>query len=81
MSKELAPKGIRINSVVCGQVNSKAYHEMMDSKTEQHDPILERQFLGLIEPEKVSSMVMFLLSEQSAYITGSMIPVDGGYLS
>ena len=81
LSKELAPKGIRINSVVCGQVNSKAYHEMMDSKTDQYDPILERQFLGLIEPEKVSSMVMFLLSEQSAYITGSMIPVDGGYLS
>jgi len=81
LSKELAPKGIRINSVVCGQLNSKAYLEMMDSKSEQYDPILERQFLGLIEPEKVSNLIVFLLSEQSAFITGSMIPVDGGYLS
>lgn len=80
LSKELAPKGVRINSVVCGQVNSKAYYEMMESKTDQRDQVMERQFLGLIEPANISSIVMFLLSEQSAYITGSMIPVDGGYL-
>lgn len=81
LAKELGPKGVRINSLVCGQVDSKAYQEMMQSKTDQRDQVMERQFLGLIQPDKISQMVMFLLSEHSAYITGSMIPVDGGYLS
>jgi len=42
---------------------------------------LDRQYLGLGEPEDVANVILFLLSEKSKFITGSSVPVDGGFLS
>jgi NAD(P)-dependent dehydrogenase (short-subunit alcohol dehydrogenase family) len=81
LSKELHKKNIRLNSVVCGQVNTSAYDELMASKTDKEDKILERQFMGLAEPENISDIVLFLLSEKSKFITGSCMNADGGYLT
>ncbi len=80
LSKELFTKGIRINSIIAGQVNTEAYKELMQSKDSQVDLVLDRQYMGLIEPRGVAAMCVFLLSEQSQYINGSSLPVDGGYL-
>jgi len=81
ISNELHRKKIRLNSVVCGQVNTSAYEELMASKTDQEDKVLERQFMGLAEPEDISDIVLFLLSEKSKYMTGSCMYADGGYLT
>lgn len=81
LGKELHKKSIRLNSVVCGQVNTSAYDDLMASKTDKEDKILERQFMGLAEPENISDIVLFLLSEKSKFMTGSCIYADGGYLT
>ena len=81
LAKELHKKGIRINSVISGQINTEAYKNLMNSKTEKIDQVLDRQYLGLGEPEDVANVILFLLSEKSKFITGSSVPVDGGFLS
>lgn len=78
---ELAPKKIRVNTVVPAQVNTPAYSKLIEMKGSEEDGVLLRQYLGLGEPVDVANAIAFLLSESSRFITGSAIPVDGGFLS
>jgi len=42
----------------------------------------ERVPLGrLAKPEEVAAVVLFLASEQASYVTGAIIPMDGGWLA
>tara|TARA_B110000008_G_scaffold269377_1_gene298544 strand:+ start:107 stop:856 length:750 start_codon:yes stop_codon:yes gene_type:complete len=81
LAKELYRKGVRINSVLSGQINTEAYNELMSSKTDKTDKVLELQYLGLGEPEDIANIVLFLLSPNSKFITGKSLPADGGFLS
>jgi NAD(P)-dependent dehydrogenase (short-subunit alcohol dehydrogenase family) len=79
LAKELFKKKIRVNTVVCGQINTEAYDSFMETKTDA-DNILDRQFLGLGTSQDVSDIILFLLSDKSRFISGASIPADGGYL-
>lgn len=81
LAKELFKKGIRVNALVCGQVNTDAYAALMDTKADTFDEVLDRQYLGLGSTENIASILLFLLSPESNFITGASIPADGGYLS
>ena len=81
MAKELYKKEIRINSIISGQVNTEAYQDLMNTKTDKIDPVLERQYLGLGEPDDVANLILFLLSNKSRFITGTALNADGGFLS
>ena len=81
LAKELYRKGVRINSVLSGQINTEAYNELMSSKTDKTDKVLELQYLGLGETEDIANIILFLLSPRSKLITGKSLPVDGGFLS
>jgi|WetSurSiteA1Bulk_404760.scaffolds.fasta_scaffold00362_3 NAD(P)-dependent dehydrogenase (short-subunit alcohol dehydrogenase family) len=81
MAKELAPKSIRLNTVAPGQINTPAYADLLKINEGTEDATLSRQYLGLGEPIDVASVIAFLLSDSSRFITGSSIPVDGGFLS
>lgn len=80
LAQELASKKIRINSVMPGQTNTPAYTQYL-ATVGGVDKVLERQYLGLGEAEDVVNMILFLLSERSRMITGSAIPIDGGYMT
>ncbi len=80
LSIEFAPRNIRFNCVAPGFV---ATH-MLDSLSEKFGSnylqgISKMHPLGLGSPEDVSYAVIFLLSSFSRWITGAVIPVDGGY--
>jgi NAD(P)-dependent dehydrogenase (short-subunit alcohol dehydrogenase family) len=81
LAKELAPKNIRLNTVVPAQINTLAYANMLATSGGAEDPTLSRQYLGLGEAIDVANAIVFLLSNNSRFITGSAIPVDGGFLS
>ncbi|QOJ30175.1 MAG: SDR family oxidoreductase [Ignavibacteriales bacterium] len=81
LAVELSSKNIRLNTVMPGQTNTPAYSDLMKLAASGEDPVLKRQFLGLAEPEDIANVIVFLLSEKSRFITGSSIPVDGGFLS
>tara|TARA_Y100001958_G_C21225573_1_gene550965 strand:- start:1033 stop:1806 length:774 start_codon:yes stop_codon:yes gene_type:complete len=81
LAKELHKKSIRINSILSGQINTESYKKYMDINVDKKDQVLYRQYLGLGEVDDVANVILFLLSDKSKFITGSSVPVDGGFLS
>lgn len=84
MAKELADKGICINSVAPAMIETQMYYNFMElagKDSEAQRRILERQYLGIGKPTDVANAVCFLLSPESRFITGIALPVDGGCTS
>ena len=81
LAKELFKKNVRVNSIVCGQVGTEAYDDLMTSKENTNDPVLERQYMGLGIPKDVVNIITFVLSDKSRFVNGQSIPADGGYLT
>ena len=84
MAKELAPKKIRINTVLPAAVNTamiKQYYDLKATVDSGEGKPASRQILGMCQPEYVATAITFLLSDDSKWITGAEIPVDGGYMS
>jgi NAD(P)-dependent dehydrogenase (short-subunit alcohol dehydrogenase family) len=75
-----APEGIRVNAVAPGWIATTLTQELQEDPS-RAGPILSRTPLGRWgTPEDVASVVVFLCSPGSAFMTGSIVPVDGGYL-
>lgn len=75
---ELAPKGIRVNAILPGFINS----EMTKSITDEE--LLKKHIsnypLGRFgEPKDVANLVSFILSDQSSWMTGNLVNLDGGF--
>ena len=79
LAKELAEKGLRINSVQPSLINTPMTERWAAKKGIEDLRQLESvQLLGLGRPEDVAHMTTFLLSDASRFITGRTFPVDGG---
>ncbi len=74
-AKELAGDGIRVNAVAPGMIETDLFKSIGPEKIEENrDKIFMKRF-GT--PEEVADVVVFLASDQSRYITGQIIGVDG----
>lgn len=76
LAKELGPMGIRVNSVAPGFMETDMTAELTDlqkSRLVRQTPLMR---LGTVD--EVASVVKFLLSEESRFISGQTIVVDGG---
>lgn len=76
MAKELASRGIRVNAIAPGFIET----DMTDVlKEDIKNEILKNIPLGSFgKPEDIANLVVFLASENSDYITGQVIKIDGG---
>jgi 3alpha(or 20beta)-hydroxysteroid dehydrogenase len=74
---ELAPSGIRVNSIHPGEINTPMIAGLGDSDVV---PSLDQIPLGRYgRPQEVAALAVFLLSDQASYITGAEHVIDGGY--
>lgn len=85
---DYAPFNIRINCICPGTIDTPLLHRAVDQfseKTgatkEEINIILEKAqpIQRIAQPEEIARTVAFLLSDESSFTTGALIPVDGGY--
>ena len=76
MAKELASRSITVNVVAPGGVDTDMTAMLTDA---QRQAMVANVPLGrLATPEEVAAAVHFLASQEASYITGAILPVDGG---
>ncbi len=76
LAVELAPK-VRVNSVLPGAIESEMTKDIFDNE-EIKERIISNYPLGIGNPIDIFNAVSFLLSENSTWITGQQLTVDGG---
>ena len=82
LALELADKSIRVNCVAPAVIQGPKAEEQFKLLAEtQRLSLLHAHPLGLGRPVDVAKAVTFLLSDDSAWMTGVTLPVDGGYLA
>jgi len=78
-AKELAVRGIRVNTVAFGMIKTEAYQKFLESGGQ--DSALQNQYLGYGTPRTAANILVFMVSEASKLITGTTVVCDGGYSS
>lgn len=81
MARELAEKGICINTVAPSMTATELYNRYVEKYGEDSDTnreLLTRQYLGIAHPQDIANAIAFLISPAARFITGITMPVDGG---
>lgn len=81
LAHDLAPDGVRVNAIAPGVIATP-----MTMATRENPQAIDRFMahtpMGRVgEPEELVGPVLFLASDMSSYVTGALLPVDGGYLA
>ncbi len=89
LARELGPRGIRVNGILPGYIRTERIDEVAADQARRQGTLvseeistLERQIpLGRLgTPDELARTILFLGSDLSPYVTGAMVPVDGGLL-
>jgi len=76
LAKEMARRGIRVNCVAPGFVRTDMVDAMNPKVVDGVKALIPMRRLG--EPDEIANVVLFLASDQAAYVTGQQWVVDGG---
>ncbi|SDN11141.1 3-oxoacyl-[acyl-carrier-protein] reductase [Psychrobacillus sp. OK028] len=77
-AKELGRKGINVNAVAPGFTNTAMVAKMPENIINQMKSVVSLQRLG--EPTDIANAYLFLASEESSYVHGHVLQVDGGIM-
>lgn len=81
LSNEWAGRGINVNAIAPGYMATKLTAEIKEKNPAQYQEITSRIPMGRWgNGEDLAGCAVFLASDASAYISGAVIPVDGGFL-
>ena len=76
MAQELASRGITVNNVAPGFIDTAMTSDLKDDQKERLLSTIPKGRLGT--PDDVAACVIFLASDEAAYITGQTLHVNGG---
>jgi 3-oxoacyl-[acyl-carrier protein] reductase len=76
IARELAPRGITCNVVALGPIVTAMTDGMPDDWRAQAEAVVPLGRFGT--PEECAAVIAFLCSEAAGYVTGALVPVDGG---
>lgn len=83
MALDYAPAGIRVNALCPGVTATEMTQQVIDDDPDpkaaraRFDRVIPRG--SMADPIEIANVALFLASDESSYITGAAIPVDGGY--
>ena len=79
MAVELSPKGIRVNAIAPGFIITDMTDKALNSDPERKAKVFGRTPMGYMgQPSDIGDAALFLASDAAKYITGVVLPVDGG---
>ena len=73
---DLAPRKIRVNSVHPGPIDTEMLKVRLPEQNQQRLQQVPMKRMGTAE--EVAALVLFLMSDESGYITGAEVAIDGG---
>lgn len=76
LAKELGPIGIRVNCIAPGPIETEMIHQYSDDMLSKL--VVESSLRRLGRAEEIANVALFLASDNSSYINGEIIKVDGG---
>lgn len=84
LADELGPRGVRVNAVLPGRIDTERVREL-DAGTGDAEAARARHLESIPlrrygEPEEFGRVAAFLMSPAASYVTGAVVPVDGGIL-
>jgi NAD(P)-dependent dehydrogenase (short-subunit alcohol dehydrogenase family) len=77
LARELGPSGVTINSIAPGRIDTARIAEVYPEGPSEAD-LAGIPLLRLGTPREVADVVCFLASDRASYVTGAVVPVDGG---
>lgn len=81
LSNEWASQGVNVNAIAPGYMATELTANMKEVNPKQYDEITSRIPMGRWgNMEDLQGLTVFLASDASAYISGAVIPVDGGFM-
>ncbi len=79
MAVELSPNGIRVNAIAPGFIYSAMTEKALNSDPERKAKVFNRTPMGHMgQPEDIGAAALYLASDGAKYVTGVVLPVDGG---
>ncbi|MHB8993560.1 MAG: SDR family NAD(P)-dependent oxidoreductase [Chloroflexota bacterium] len=82
LSSEWAPRGVRVNALAPGWILTELLQSVVDRGALDPEKLIARTPMGRMgRPDDLVGPAIFLASDDSAFVTGQILPVDGGWLS
>jgi NAD(P)-dependent dehydrogenase (short-subunit alcohol dehydrogenase family) len=79
MAVELSPEGIQVNCIAPGFIATEMSAKALNGDPERKQKVFARTPMGRLgDPGEIGDAALFLASDQASYVTGVILPVDGG---